>query len=70
MMPAFVIAEKVFQYTNKPLGESGATFHRGKLSRSHCKSKALIVMDFSDMFERNTSRRFENVTSNPTLPCI
>ena len=46
------------------LGESGATFHRGKLSHSHCKWKTLIVIDFSDKFERNTPKRFKNIVSS------
>ena len=31
------------------IGESGATFHRGKLLHSHFKSRTLIVIDFTEI---------------------
>ena len=53
------------------VGESGATCHRGNLSHSHCKLKALSFMDFSYTFERNTSKRFKNIVGKvPLVLCL
>ena len=37
------------------------------MRNSHYKSKTLIAIDFSDKFERNTSKHFKHVVSKVSL---
>ena len=46
------------------IGERGATCHRGKLSHSHCNSKALIVMDFSNIYLKESKSKLFSKTSS------
>ena len=49
------------------VGESGATCHRGKLSHSHCKSKSLIVMDFSNIHLKEIHQSVSKTSSTKFL---